>query len=379
MSDTVPTGLVRAGVPAPRRPQPRSRHHAPALPTGGATLTRWPASPRLRWLSRLALAFPFLVVTVHLHATGQVSAATSALVEVARVAFAASGPFGGAQHGYPPLAVAVAALPAGALAVDMAAAAAAGLAAHAVTERLVRRAVPVWLVVTVVTVVIGLIGLGLRFTHNPSGFVALCLLVVALDGVTRFATVGDTHGGFVAGLLVAAAFLTDPRVLPFALALGLVSPLVARQRHLDQPGSSAATAAVLLFPTAASVAAWTFLEWRFTGGVAMVTDLLVVPGPGAAGSALALVVAVLALSPLFLAVGVMLAARRPLALVAYAFAPLGIGLTVLLEQPWSVERGVALLALLAAMTLPARPLRHQQLLLGAACAVQALVVVLVLL
>lgn len=364
-----------ARVPAQRG----SRHHVPGPATAaGPVVPRWPATAGRRWVSRALMAVPFLLVAVWTHTTGQVSGATRDLVVAAGVAFDASGPFGGVRVGYPPLPILVAALPAGALLVDLVAALAAGLAAHAVTERLVRRHVPTWLVALLVVVVLGLIGLGLRFTADPSGFVALCLLVVALDGVTRFAGAGDTHGGFVAGLLVAAAFLTDPRVVPFALALGTMSPLIARQRYRGQRGAARATAAVLLFPTVAAVAAWTFLEWRFTGRPGMVTELFVVPDRTTLAAAGALVGAALVMAPLYLAVGAMLAVRRPLALLAYAFAPLGLGLTVLLADPWSPGRGVALLSLVAAMAVPASPRPRQLVVLGAACAVQAAVVLLAL-
>lgn len=324
-----------------RVPAPRSG--SAAVRVDEAPPARWPATPGRRWVSRLALSVPLAAAVAYLHAAGLVPAA-----EV-------DAPFG------PWL-----------LAVQLAAAGAGGAAAHSVVERLVRRRVPTWLVALLVLTTVAAAGVGLDVTTPPAGVVALALLVVALDGALRFASAGDTHGGFVAGLLLAVAFVADPSVLPLVLALGLLSPLVAAHRHRGQPHAATATALVLLFPVVAGLVAWTYLEWQFMAGPTLLpglVDSLSVAGPGRFG------LGVLALTPLFVVVGALLAARGARPLVAYLLAAVATGSAVLLLDAWTPGRGLALLVVLAAMALPASPSPRQQLVLAVGCAAQVAAVV----
>ena len=116
--------------------------------------------------------------------------------------------------------------------------------------------------------------------HDLSGFCALALVVASLEGCLRFVLDGETHGGFVAGLLLATAFVVDPRSAAGGLAVVLIGPALARWRRPADHGVGRATATVLAFPLIATVASWFFVEWRMAGDVAWIRNAAAVPRPG---------------------------------------------------------------------------------------------------
>ena len=159
----------------------------------------------------------------------------------------------------------------------------------------------------------------LTATTNLAAFMALLFLALALDGFLRFVFLGQTHGGFQAGLTIGIAGLCDPTAVIFAIGFAAAAPLIARSRYRGQRHAGRATAAVLLFPTLAGIAGWIFLCWRFTGSP---LGWLRTAAPGLwsdGGSFHALSTALtqsfkpVLLTPIFvLAVVLLLVARRPL-------------------------------------------------------------------
>ena len=151
-------------------------------------------------------------------------------------------------------------------------------------------------------------------SQSVVGIVLLSMLAVALHGFVRFTVNRGTEAGFVTGLALAAAFTVDLIAIFYALALGMATWFLTPERL---PFATRATVAVIVFPTVCAVLSWMFLEWRFTGGVfgtlVANTDLF----DGAFGTAATTVGASLLHVPLFVAVAVVFAVRRPLALVGY--------------------------------------------------------------
>ncbi len=190
-------------------------------------------------------------------------------------------------------------------------------------------------------------------------------LVLALDGFMRFVFLGQTHGGFQAGLAIGVAGLCDPTAVIFAIGFTVAAPLIAHHRYRAERHAGRATAAVLLFPTVAGIAGWIFLCWRFTssplGWLREVAPALW----GNGGSVAALTTALtqtakpLALTPIFVLALILLSARR-------RFLPaLGIGLPLvcIVIAKWIglVFAGLSIavvLGIVGIVSLPSRPSRR---------------------
>ena len=57
----------------------------------------------------------------------------------------------------------------------------------------------------------------------------MLFLALALDGFLRFVFLGQTHGGFQAGLTIGIAGLCDPTAVIFAFGFAAAAPLIAPQ------------------------------------------------------------------------------------------------------------------------------------------------------
>jgi hypothetical protein len=148
--------------------------------------------------------------------------------------------------------------------------------------------------------------------------VALAFLAVALFGFIQFATYGETYGGFVAGLALAASYAADPGALLYAVVLCLFVPLLAAERFQGDPQGPVGAALVIAFPVVAMAASWSFMIWKFSGtwpgDLHYSPNAYVLQFPhgvlGGLGRALASAFADLARSTLYLAAGVLLLMRR---------------------------------------------------------------------
>ena len=95
--------------------------------------------------------------------------------------------------------------------------------------------------------------------------VALTFLAVALFEFIQFATYGETYGGFIAGLALAASYAADPGALLYAAAMCLFVPLLGAERYRGHPAGPIGACAVIAFPILAFAACWSFLIWKFSG------------------------------------------------------------------------------------------------------------------
>jgi hypothetical protein len=95
--------------------------------------------------------------------------------------------------------------------------------------------------------------------------VALTFLAIALQGFLRFATEGETYGGFIAGLALAVSYAADPSALVYAGVMCAAVPLISAARYHGDPQAPVGVGAVLVFPCAAAAACWSFLLWKFSG------------------------------------------------------------------------------------------------------------------
>ena len=199
----------------------------------------------------------------------------------------------------------------------------AAVALHVVGEQVASLGLPRPVAVALLSPLFAVPAFAYLASQSVAGIASLCLIAVALQGFIRFAVDASTEGGFVAGLAFALAFCASPIALFYALAVGLATGLIARERFRRDRAAATATVGVLLFPTIFTVLAWAFLEWRFSGSVfgALVASPTVFAFPGGVGPSLlaaaATVGGALLHVPLFLAAAVYFARRAPFALVGY--------------------------------------------------------------
>lgn len=148
--------------------------------------------------------------------------------------------------------------------------------------------------------------------------VALTFLAVALQGFIRFATEGETYGGFIAGLALAVSYAADPSALVYAGVMCAAVPLISAARYHGDPQAPVGVGAVLLFPCIAAAACWSFLLWKFSGtwpgnlAYSVNADLFAFPGGvlGGLGHAVASALTDLARAPLYVAALVLVAVYR---------------------------------------------------------------------
>jgi hypothetical protein len=148
--------------------------------------------------------------------------------------------------------------------------------------------------------------------------IALTFLAVALFGFIQFASYGETYGGFIAGLALAASYAADPGAILYALVMCLFVPLLGARRYHGDPQGPIGAALVIAFPVVAMSACWSFLIWKFSGtwpgnlDYAPTAHVLQFPDGvlGGLGHALASAFADLARSTLYIAAAVVVAVRR---------------------------------------------------------------------
>lgn len=148
--------------------------------------------------------------------------------------------------------------------------------------------------------------------------VALTFLAIALFGFIQFASYGETYGGFIAGLALAASYAADPGAILYAVVMCLFVPLLGAERYHGHPQGPVGAAAVIAFPVVAMAACWSFLIWKFSGtwpgnlDYAPTAHVLQFPHGvlGGLGHALGSAFADLARSTLYLAAAVLLAVHR---------------------------------------------------------------------
>lgn len=270
----------------------------------------------------------------------------------------------GVRDAYPPLPTLVATVvPGGTLGLCVVSALFAGVALHTVWERLLDRDVPRWLVGLLLLPILAVPAVAYLASESLPGIATISLLAVAVQGFVRFARERSTEGGFVAGLALAAAFCFSPITVPYALALGASTVFLARERFREEPAAAPATVGVVLFPVTFAIAAWMFMQWRFSGTVfATLADapaFLAFPGGAWAslGDAAATVGLGLLHSPLYLLMAVSMGVRRPLPLLGYLMPVAGSVLAVWIGLLFTQVSSTVLFTMLALISVPRRPRR----------------------
>jgi hypothetical protein len=187
--------------------------------------------------------------------------------------------------------------------------------------------------------------------------VALTFLAVALQGFLRFATEGETYGGFIAGLALAVSYAADPSALVYAGVMCAAVPLISAARYHGDPQAPVGVGAVLVFPCVAAAACWSFLLWKFSGiwpgnlSYSVNADVLGFPYGvlGGIGHAVTATLGDLGRSELFLVALVLIAVvrRKPATSVALLLPVVALALALWLGFDYSPVTAYFLFSVLA--------------------------------
>lgn len=321
---------------------------------------RWPSRTSARWAARLLMALPFVALgelTSHLGLTTPLNAQLHAHA----VALAWTSGLGWVSQSYPPLPLAIArALPGGAFTLTIAGAVCAGILVQLTIERLVLRSVPLRVAPLLVAGVVFTPVFWYGATQDFGAILTLTLLSVALTRLLDFVVNRSTESGFVAGLAFGAATMCSPAVPVFALAGGLATVLVSAEAgRAREFARTRAAVAVIVFPSAAALAGWMFLQWRFTGSwVASFSHqspglFTFRGGPVAAlEHAVSLTTHDLVLAPVLVITAAFVLRRRPFGSLACALPVVCVIADRWLGVPLSATATVLLLAVMGLTVLP---------------------------
>lgn len=303
-----------------RRPSPR-----------GLAADTWPIRASERWLLRLALAFPFVLVALLTQDSGFVPAVNRALAARGELIQWGDTGLGWMAEVFPPLSAALASLVGGSdLALNLVAAVVLGFVLQRLAGVLARRGVGLWGTAAVLGTLVFTPQLYFLAASDLQSLLGLALVVIALDGIASFVEERDTEAGFRAGIALGVAVMVDPGAWFYAIVLGLLAPFFAGRAGREGRAANRATVAVLMFPAIGAVAFWLYASWWFSADPWGGLEASAVQGwfPIDAGSAALLIGQGIVSVPLFLvAVGFRLARDR-WSLIAPLIAIVGLYLSL---------------------------------------------------
>jgi len=238
--------------------------------TPGAPRTRlesFPRDPLPRWLYRLALSVPYVIVALILEWSAARPADTPnqhLLSRVAAIDWNRADPEWIGQI-YPPLSTLLAAIiPGGRLGLSIAGALVAGVFLQKLVEIMMQRRFPISTVVILTLAISANPLFAYTALENFAAFLGLAFFGVAAPGIVRFVAWRNTRSGFRAGMLLMFATLSDLSGLVYVLTAAVAAPFL-RLARAGQRGARAANVLVIIYPTVAALAAVFFLTWIFTG------------------------------------------------------------------------------------------------------------------
>lgn len=317
--------------------------------------TAWPHDAGRRWSLRLICGLPLVAIALGASEAGYASPEIVDLANRAATVREGEG-LDQLSSAYPPIpTLLTAVLPGGTTGISVLSAISGGYALQLVLARLVRRKTGIALGAALIAALVCSPIVWFQATQNPSQFMALMFLVVAIDGFIRFIVREDTAGGFASGLALSGAFLCDPIGLVYAIAIAASGPMLAKRRGFNRRNRAATL--VLIFPTLSMLLSWAFLEWRFSGSafatVWATTDAFRFSRVGIE-QAIIDAISTVAISILFLTVGIVVVRRRPRAAATLAVPLFGMVLAAILGFPFTPGLGLVLLTVVALYTVPRR-------------------------
>jgi hypothetical protein len=343
---------------------------------------RWPRTFAARWGLRLLLAAPYVALADIADALTGASASNRGLVRRASELHVTSSNLGWVAHTYPPLPLAVAKFfPGGGKGLAVAGALCAGYLVHATIERLILRSVPTLLAVLLTAAVVVTPAFCFVATQDFSAFITLGLLATAVTGLLDFTYNRATESGFIAGIAFCLSALCTLAALPFAVAGALSVIFVLPEDRLPREiARRRAAVTVVLFPSAAAVAGWIFLQWRFSGSWSRSVQLAnsaLFRFPGGSGVALlrsaSAVGHELFLAPVLVVGSALLLLRRPRSAVAALIFVACVIFDVWCGTSLSGPTVVVLLGMVGLVLVPEQPTRFEQRVLAVAAIAQLVI------
>lgn len=249
-------------------------------------LDPFPRNPIWRWMLRLGVAAPLVLLVLLLDSVPSPESAPNAdlVAAVAAIDWSRGDAEWLAQL-YPHVSIMLAsANPFGRLGLSILGAIAAGFLIQKVAEIIAQRAIPRS---TGIILVIALTAnpLFVYFAlENLPGFLALTFFGLALADLVRFVSWGSTESGFRAGILLMLAAVSDPTGILYVVVAVLASPFLRHGRPAA-PGLRGANVLVLAFPTVGAFATIVFLNLLFFGAAWPGLDLAAITAGVPAGIA----------------------------------------------------------------------------------------------
>ncbi len=239
----------------------RSDRRAPRTRTDA-----FPRSPVSRWMLRLALSAPLILLAFLLELVPYPETAPNAglLVDVAAIDWT-RGDAEWLALLYPHTSILIAASnPFGRLGLSIVGAIAAGFLLQKVAEIIAQRSIPRSTGIILIIALAANPLFAYFALENLPGFLAMTFFGLALADLVRFVNWGNTESGFRAGILLMVAALSDPSGIVYALVAVLASPFL-RHGRASAPGLKAANMLVIAFPTLGAFATIAFLNLLFFG------------------------------------------------------------------------------------------------------------------
>ncbi|CCH78578.1 membrane hypothetical protein [Nostocoides japonicum T1-X7] len=226
---------------------------------------KFPERRWARWVLRVAIAVPFVLLAVVFQARGGSWPRTANGALEARVTGLAwdSTDVAGLRQLYPPISSFLALLtPGGAIGLAVVGSLLGGILVQLVLQSMRRKEFPpavrlAYLLALTTTPVFAFV-----VTTNLEATLGLLFFGVGMIDLVRFVTYANTQAGFRAGLLFAASVLSDRIGLFTIVAAAYTSLLIIHSR----PGSRRANVLVVMFPTVALVGAFMALGAGFRVG-----------------------------------------------------------------------------------------------------------------
>lgn len=229
-------------------------------------IAKYPRTRWRRWMLRLVASIPYIAFAVWFdlasHHTWVGTANAELAARVDGIQWSGSGITVLASL-YPPISSIVAiVVPGGALGLGIVGALIAGVILQMVIQALQRKHFPPALRVIFVLSLALTPTFTYLVTTNLQAALGLLFFGLGMIDVVRFVTYANTQAGFRAGLLFACSAFSDSTFLPAAVVAAVAGALIIQSR----PGSRAANAVVLVFPTLAVMGALALLGVAFGSG-----------------------------------------------------------------------------------------------------------------
>lgn len=324
-------------------------------------LDPFPRGPVARWMLRLALATPLIVLSLLLEGVPAADSTPNAglVLDLAAIDWT-RGDAEWLALLYPHISILLAASnPFGRLGLSIIGAIAAGFLLQKVAEIIAQRAIPRSTGIILIIALAANPLFAYFAIENLPGFLAMTFFGLALADLVRFVNWGNTESGFRAGILIMLAALSDPSGVLFALVAVIASPFL-RHGRAGAPGLRAANMLVIAFPTLGAFSTIAFLNLLFFRTAWPELDLAgVVAGIPEGVTALVALYATptgwLIAAPVASAWLVAFAVRRPAAIPVsiLVFVLLNVAFLVGAFHPGAAGVSFTLLTLLAITLIPA--------------------------